>query len=93
MVFNPIIDGKEVRPLEFSRVLHVPKLRNNLLAILYLTCHKGFHIHIDDKRLNFEHVSQKKVLFCATINVNNSAHLDGTVEELTEYGNLSSTTS
>jgi hypothetical protein len=91
VVFNPVINGKAVRPVEFTKVLHVPKLQNNLLAVFYLTCHKGFHIHINDKRINFEHVAQKKVVFCATINPNNSAHLDGSVEEVSEYAQLSAT--
>ena len=60
-------------------------------TVLYLTRHKGFHILIDDKRINFEHVAQKKIVFCATINHNNSAHLDGTVEEVSEYAQLSAT--
>ena len=32
VVFNPIVNDKAVRPLEFSRVLHVPDLRNNLFS-------------------------------------------------------------
>ncbi|OAX32540.1 hypothetical protein K503DRAFT_701892 [Rhizopogon vinicolor AM-OR11-026] len=34
VVFNPIVNGKQVRPVEFSRVLHVPDLHNNLLSVL-----------------------------------------------------------
>jgi len=37
VVFNPVINGKTVRSVEFTRVLHVPDLRNNLLSVLYLT--------------------------------------------------------
>ena len=37
VVFQPVVDGKLARPVEFSRVLHVPALRNNLLACL-LAC-------------------------------------------------------
>ena len=37
VVFHPIVNGKQVRPVEFSRVLHVPDLRNNLLSVLFLT--------------------------------------------------------
>ena len=32
--FRPLIDGKQVRDIEFTRVLHVPQLHNNLLAVL-----------------------------------------------------------
>ena len=37
MVFNLVIGGKASQSIEFSRVLHVPMLRNNLLACLFLT--------------------------------------------------------
>jgi len=47
VVFNPVIGGKAFQPVEFTRVLHVPSLQNNLLSCLYLTKHKGFKIHID----------------------------------------------
>lgn len=35
--FQPVVNGKKGRLLEFERVLHVPDLRNNLLSVLYLT--------------------------------------------------------
>ena len=47
VVFNPTIRGKTMRPVEFTRVLHVPDLKSNLLSILYLTRHKQFTIHIN----------------------------------------------
>ena len=37
--FNSIIDGKAARTFAFTRVLHVPDLRNNLLSVLFLTRH------------------------------------------------------
>jgi len=37
VVFHPTLEGRRGRVVEFSNVLHVPKLRNNLLAVLYLT--------------------------------------------------------
>ena len=36
-VFKPVISGRSMRPVEFTRVLHIPELQNNLLAILYLS--------------------------------------------------------
>ena len=45
--FNPIIDGKAARTFGFTRVLHVPDLRNNLLSVLFLTRQKGFTVTID----------------------------------------------
>ena len=50
VVFNPLVGGKEARPVEFSRVLHVPALHNNLLSCLYLTKHKDFEILITQSR-------------------------------------------
>lgn len=76
------------RTIEFTRVLHVPQLRNNLLSCLYLNRHKGFHIHIDAKTMDFD--LDKKTLFCATINSNISAHLDGVTAPV-EFANLSAT--
>ena len=35
--FEPVVNGKVGRLLEFTRVLHVPDLRSNLLSVLYLT--------------------------------------------------------
>lgn len=75
MVFQPVINGKETRAVEFTRVLHVPQLRNNLLSCLYLTRVKGYNIHIDSKAMNFE--LNKQTLFCASITSQNSAFLDG----------------
>jgi len=37
IVFRPMINNQVVRDIEISRVLHVPALHNNLLAVLYLT--------------------------------------------------------
>ena len=42
VLFKPTVNGKPGQLLEFHRVLHVPELRNNLLSVLYLTCHKSY---------------------------------------------------
>jgi len=89
VIFNPVVNGRKLRSVEFTRVLHVPQLRNNLLSCLYLTKHKGFHIHIDAEYMNFE--LHNKKLFCASINSNNSAHLDGVTEAISEYAHFTST--
>jgi hypothetical protein len=44
VVFNPVINGKNVRAVEFTRVLHVPDIRNNLLSVLYLTRNISRHM-------------------------------------------------
>ena len=61
--------------MEFSRVLHVPALHNNLLSCLYLTKHKDFEILINSKQMAFKRNNQ--TLFCAPISSHNSAQLDG----------------
>ena len=47
------INGQLGRDVEFTRVLHVPALHSNLLAVLYLTLHKGFDIQISCDSLKF----------------------------------------
>src|SRR4051812_32522015 len=89
VVFNPIINGKEVRPVEFSRVLHVPDLRSNLLSVLYLTRLKQFIVTISSHSMDF--ALHKETLFTASINDHNSAFLDGTTSALSEFANTTST--
>jgi hypothetical protein len=54
VVIHPVIKGQEAHPVELTRVLHVPQLRNNLLACLYLTKHKGIHLEVDDSTMFFK---------------------------------------
>src|SRR5215469_5968469 len=92
VVFNPVIRGKPARSVEFTRVLHVPQLRNNLLSCLYLTKQKGFKIIIDNPYMDFYWKQDKKILFSATISDKITAHLDGVTEEaISESANVSST--
>jgi len=53
VVFNPIIEGKKCRPVQFTRVLHVPMLRHNLLSVLFLTRQRKFKVHIDADHMHF----------------------------------------
>jgi hypothetical protein len=46
VLFVPEVNGRKLRPLEFSNVLHVPELRNNLLSVLFLTRCKQFSVVI-----------------------------------------------
>ena len=46
ILFDPSIQGKQVRAVEFSNILHIPNLRSNLLSCLHLTCNKEFEINI-----------------------------------------------
>jgi hypothetical protein len=53
ILFRPIRMGKQYRDVEFTRVLHVPALRNNLLSVLYLTKYKGIDVHISGIKMDF----------------------------------------
>ena len=89
VVFVPVIGGKERRAVEFTRVLHVPDLRTNLLSILYLTCHKQFTVIIDAHKMRFR--CNGTVLFSAQINENNAAFLDSATDANLESAHLMST--
>ena len=41
--FNPVVNGQEMAPLEFSNVLYVPALCSNLLSVLYLTLNRSLN--------------------------------------------------
>ena len=90
VVFNPVIDGKRGQAVEFSNVLHVPKLQNNLLAVLYLTCHSFFVVHINTTHMTFSY-SSGPPLFIASINSHNAAFLDGITEPVIEYAHPATT--
>ena len=89
VVFRPTIHGHKSRDIEFSRVLHVPSLRNNLLAVLYLTRFKGFTVHIFGHSMNF--IRNDTVLFTATINSEGIGYLDGSTIDNSERVQLAST--
>ncbi|KIJ22327.1 hypothetical protein M422DRAFT_197295, partial [Sphaerobolus stellatus SS14] len=77
VVFNPVVRGKQSRPVEFTRVLHVPALRNNLLSCLYLTRQKGLTMVVGSEHMDF--FKDGTLLFQATITSNNIGTLDGVV--------------
>ena len=76
VVFQPVVEGRLVRAVEWSRVLHVPDLRTNLLSCLYLTRQKGYTITITASHFNFHR--PEGLLFTATTTSNCSAVLNGT---------------
>ena len=51
--FEPVIRGREAKAVEFTEVLHVPQLRNNLLAVLYLTRRCGYYTTINGTHMSF----------------------------------------
>jgi hypothetical protein len=89
VLFRPLINGQLARDVEITRVLHVPALRNNLLAVLYLTKHKGFSVHITGDHIEF--ARNGSVLFTATINENNVGYLNGHTIDGNEYVHFAST--
>ena len=82
VVFKPVIDGKTSWAVKFSNVLHIPELQNNLLSVLYLTCHLGFIVYINATHMLFS-CSSGPLLFIATINHHKSAFLDGMTQCVT----------
>src|SRR6266540_2612133 len=75
--------------VEFSRVLHVPSLQNNLLACIFLTKYRDFEIQINSHQMDF--ICHGRTLFCAPIGSNNCAHPSGSSEPLPESENWVST--
>src|SRR5882762_1944499 len=74
--FVPELEGKRGRPVEFSRVLHVPDLCSNLLSVLFLTQNKLFSVVILETVMSF--IRSRAVLFTARVNSSNCAYLEGT---------------
>lgn len=89
--FEPLINGQPSGVIEFSRVLHVPDLRSNLLSVLYLTRNKEWTVHIRKDRMYFHRHGNKKALFTASVNASNAAHLDGRTIPLQEFVAVAST--
>src|ERR1700753_92074 len=78
VVFIPRVNGSEMRPIQLTRVLHVPNLRNNLLSVLFSTRQRGFIVKITGNAMYFN--LNGETLFTASIDDNNSAYLDGTTK-------------
>ena len=89
VLFRPIKNGKQYRDVEFTRVLHVPALRNNLLSVLYLTKYKSIDVHISGITMDF--FDQKSWLFSATINDDDIGYLNGSTVDIMESVQLAST--
>ena len=89
VVFVPMIGGKRTQAVEFTRVLHVPNLKTNLLSILYLTCHKQFTVSINARKMRF--MREGTSIFTAQINENNAAFLDGSTDNNSHTASFVST--
>src|SRR5260370_15389780 len=75
VVFALVIQGKSLRQIELSNVVHVPLLGNNLLSVLTLTRKHNFDVHIQNSTICFNLNNQS--LFEATVREDNSAILNG----------------
>lgn len=90
--FRPEVDGKQVRDVEFTSVLHVPQLSNNLLSVLQLTKLHNFVAIVDSKQIRYNR--NGTTWFTATVARNSpAAFLDGYVLPANESAFLSSSIS
>ena len=89
MLFRPTINEQTCRDVELTRMLHVPALQNNLLAVLHLTEQKQFRVHIKKGLMEFRHFGQ--LLFVASVNSHNTGYLNGEVLPAVEYVKLVTT--
>ncbi|KAF9478926.1 hypothetical protein BDN70DRAFT_807769 [Pholiota conissans] len=89
VVFNPVIDGKESHPVEFTHILHVLQLRNNLLAYLYLTKRKHFKMLVEDTTMHFK--CDGMTLFTAKFTNENAVILNGVTEVISKHAHTAST--
>lgn len=87
VIFMPVLKGQATRHMEFTKVLHVPQLRNNLLSVLFLTRQRKFVVKITANSMDF--MLNGKTLFKASITQNHHAFLDGNTQATS--ANISST--
>lgn len=71
VLLAPEVQGKLVQQVEFTRVLHVPRLGSNLLSVLFLARQCSFDIHLSSERMDF--IRNGQTLFCAPIQASNTA--------------------
>ena len=88
--FIPVMEGHEMRPLEFSNVLYVPSLSTNLFSVLYLSMHRHFTVTIELDTLSF--IRSGQTLFQAKVSPSNAAFLVGQTVPVKESASLFSTT-
>jgi transposase InsO family protein len=86
--FRAVVNGQEMRPLEFTNVLYVPNLSSNLLSVLYLTMHRSFTTLIERDTLHF--IRDNRIQFQAQVSPSNSAFLLGETITVQHLASLSS---
>ena len=62
--FNPVVNGQEMAPLEFTNVLYVPALCSNLFSVFYLTLHCHFTVCIEQDTTHL--IRDNKIAFQAS---------------------------
>ena len=73
--FAPVKDGRNLRPVLFSEVLHVPSLNQNLLSVLTLTVKHAFDVLIKASTITFTKDSIPR--FYASVGADRVALLSG----------------
>ena len=84
--FNPVVNGQEMVPLEFSDVLYVPALCSNLFSVLYLTLHRSFTVCIEKDTMHF--IRNNRIAFQAKTGPSNAAFLVGETIPVEEFTSL-----
>src|SRR6266702_3094243 len=88
--FNPVVNGQEMPPLEFSNALYVLALSTNLFSVLYLTLHCHFTVSIEKDTMHF--IRDNRIAFQAKTEPSNAAYLVGDTIPVEEFASLSSAT-
>ena len=73
--FAPVRGNRNLRPVLFSNVLHVPALNQNLLSVLTLTCDHGFDVRIQFRTMEF--IKDSIPRFYASVGADRVALLSG----------------
>jgi hypothetical protein len=73
--FAPVKDGRRLRSVLLSKVLHVPELNQNLLSVLTLTVKHAFHVVIVSNVMEF--IKDKIPRFYASVGADLVALLSG----------------
>jgi hypothetical protein len=72
--FEPLLYGRLAPLVFFSRVLHVPRLKSNLLSVTYLSSQQKVKVSFIETRILFD---KDTLLFMGTINANRVGMLIG----------------
>ena len=82
--------GLEMAPLEYTNILYVPALCNNLFSVLYITMHCHFTVSIESDTMHF--IKDDRIAFQAKIGACIAAYLGGDTISVEKFASLSSAT-